>query len=359
MPVATLTSRTTRARGQHEGENDMIYRKLGASGLDVAPVWLGAMMFGLRTDRAEAGRIVAHAREHGLNTIDTADAYNGGESERIVGELIAKDRNRWVLATKVANAMGEGPNRAGLSRRWMIEACEASLTRLGTDSIDLYWLHKEDPETPLEETVAAVGDLIRQGKVRYFGVSNYRAWKMARIAELCRAMGVPPPIAVQPPYSAVTRGIEIEVIPCAVHYGMGVVPYSPLARGVLTGKYAPGAPLDPESRAGRQDKRIHETEFRAESLDIAQKIAAHAQARGMTATGFALAWVLANAHVTALIAGPRTLEQWRDYVAAVDLRLTADDEAFVDGLVAPGHASTPGYTDPAYPVRGRVPHERA
>jgi aryl-alcohol dehydrogenase-like predicted oxidoreductase len=332
----------------------MHYPRVGSSGLKASRLWLGTMMFGLRTDAAEAASILDAAREAGLNAVDTADAYSTGESERILGELIRRDRQRWVLATKVANPMGQDPNAAGLSRRWIMQACDDSLRRLGTDVIDLYYLHKEDPTTPLEETIAAIGDLIRAGKIRYFGLSNYRAWRMARIAELCKQMNVPPPIAVQPPYSAVTRGIEVEVIPCANHYGMGVICYSPLARGVLSGKYESTAKPAEGTRAARADKRLMETEFRPESLEIARTLARHAEASGRSPVDFAIRWALANRLVTGVIAGPRTLEQWQQYIRASQSDWTAEDEALVDSLVRPGHASTHGYTDPAYPVEGRI-----
>jgi len=172
---------------------------LGASGLKVTKLWLGAMMFGDQTDEAEAGRIVAAARDAGINAIDTADAYANGDSERIVGRLIAADRNRWVLATKLFNPTGPGPNERGLSRLHMIRALDASLSRLGTDRVDILYLHREDETTPLEETVAAMQHLLGTGKVLYFGLSNFRAWRVARIAEMCRAAGIPPPIVCQPP----------------------------------------------------------------------------------------------------------------------------------------------------------------
>ncbi len=282
----------------------MDYRSLGNSGLKVSPICLGTMMFGDRTDAAEAGRIVASARDAGVNFIDTADVYAKGESERITGKLIASDRERWVLATKVANPMGDDPNRRGTSRKWITRAVDESLGRLGTDYIDLYYVHKDVEDTPLAETLGALADLVHAGKIR--------------------------------------------------HYGIGVVPYSPLARGVLTGKYAPGAAPAAESRAGRNDKRFMETEFREESLAIAQKIKAHAAKKGMSPGHFAFNWVLANPVVTSVIAGPRTLEQWSDYLAALGKPFGAEDEALVDSLVHPGHPSTPGYNDPMYPLRGRV-----
>jgi aryl-alcohol dehydrogenase-like predicted oxidoreductase len=336
------------------------YRPLGRSGLKVAPLWLGTMMFGDQTDAAEAGRIVASAREAGINGIDTADVYAKGESERIVGRLIGADRARWVLATKVANPMGEDPNERGTSRRWVLRAVEDSLRRLATDWIDVYYLHRDDDTTPMEETVAAMGELLRSGKIRYWGVSNFRAWRIARIVEMSRQMGVAPPIVCQPPYNAMTRAIETEVLPCCAHYGVGVVSYSPLARGVLTGKYKPEAAPEAGTRAARADKRLLQTEWRPESVTLSQQFKAHAETRGLSASHFATAWVLNNRLVDGVIAGPRTLAQWADYLGALTAApLTAADESFIDGLVAPGHASTHGYTDPMYPVTGRVPRHGA
>jgi len=330
------------------------YPTLGASGLKVSRLWLGTMMFGDRTDEAEAARIVAASREAGLNAIDTADIYAGGESERITGRLIAAERSHWVLATKLANPTGPGPNDRGLSRRHMLAAVEASLQRLGTGWIDLLYMHRDDESTPMEEAVATMGQLIASGKVRYFGVSNFRAWRIAKMVELCRAMGLPQPIACQPPYNAMSRQIEVEVLPACAHYGVGVVAYSPLARGVLSGKYRPDAPPPEDSRAARNDRRIMQTEFRPESMQLAQQMVAHAQKKGITATQLALGWVWNNRLVHGVIGGPRTLVQWQDYLDALGQPFEADDEAFVCALVAPGHASTPGYTDALYPVAGRV-----
>ncbi|HEY0834077.1 MAG TPA: aldo/keto reductase [Azospirillum sp.] len=331
----------------------MHYRKLGRSGVKVSPLCLGTMMFGGATDEPTAARILAHAAEAGINFLDTADVYNEGRSEEVVGRAIRPARERWVVATKVGNAMGTDPNRRGLSRRWVTLACEASLRRLGTDWIDLYYLHREDPDTPLEETVAAVGDLIRAGKVRAFGVSNFRSWRIAEICRLCDGLGIDRPVACQPYYNAMNRMPEVEVLPACGHYGLGVMPYSPLARGVLTGKYRPGDAPPDESRAGRKDQRMMNTEWRPESLEIAQVIKRHAEMRGITPGQFAVAWLLNNRLVTAPIAGPRTEEQWRDYLGALDYAFTAEDEALVDGLVTTGHPSTPGYNDPQYPIEGR------
>jgi aryl-alcohol dehydrogenase (NADP+) len=331
------------------------YACLGQSGLRVPRLWLGAMMFGDQTDEAHAREIVAVTRDAGLNAIDTADNYAQGESERIVGRLIAQDRARWVLATKVANPIGNAPNDQGLSRRWVTHEVENSLRRLGTDWIDVYYMHKDDESTPIEETLSTFARLINDGKIRYYGISNFRGWRVARIVETARRMGIPQPIVCQPPYSAVTRLIETEVIPACAHYGVGVVAYSPLARGVLSGKYQPDAQPDPLSRAGRGDRRMMQTEFRAESLSVASALKAYAQERGLSPTQFAIAWAMNNRLVSGVIGGPRTLEQWRDYVEALSVRLTAEDEAMVDRLVPPGYASTHGFNDPQYPIKGRTP----
>ncbi len=332
-----------------------VYQALGASGLKVSKLWLGTMMFGDQTPEAEAANIVATSLDAGLNAIDTADVYAGGESERIVGRLIAPNRDHWVLATKLANPVGPGPNQRGLSRRHVMQAVDASLARLGTDWIDVLYLHRDDPTTPLEETLAAAALLIERGRVHYFGLSNFRAWRVAQVVEMCRAMGLPAPIVCQPPYSAMSRQIETELLPCCAHYGVGAVVYSPLARGVLSGKYTPNAAPPEGSRAARNDPRILQTEFRPESLALAQRVAEHARARGLTPTQLALGWVWNNRLVNGLIGGPKTLAQWQDYLDAMNAPFTGEDEAFVSGLVSTGHASTAGYNDPAYPVMGRVP----
>lgn len=333
----------------------MEYRKLGRSGLKVSPICLGTMMFGGQTDVATSERIIAKARDLGVNFIDTADTYNKGISEEVVGRAIAAERDWWVLATKLANPMGPGPNQRGLSRKWVMAAASASLRRLGTDFIDVLYLHKEDLETPLEETIAAIGDLIAAGKIRYFGVSNYRAWRLAEIIRIADNLGIDRPLVSQPYYNALNRMPEVEHLPACAHYGLAVVPYSPLARGVLTGKYAPDGQPPGDTRAGRGDRRMMQTEWRPESLAIAAEIKAHAAARGITAGQFAFNWVLNNRLVTAAIAGPRTVAHWDEYAAALDYEFQADDEALVDRLVTSGHPSTPGYNDPAYPLLGRQP----
>ena len=333
----------------------MEYRNLGRSGLKVSPLCLGTMMFGGPTDAATARNIVERAADQGVNFIDTADVYEQGRSEEIVGAAIASRRDHWVLATKLANPTGTGPNDRGLSRGHIFRAAEASLRRLATEAIDILYVHREDLGTPLAETVRALADLIRGGKIRHVGVSNFRAWRIAEFCRLCDAEGIDRPVVSQPYYNAMNRMPEVEILPACAAFGIGVFPYSPLARGVLTGKYRPDTPPGNDTRAGRHDKRMMETEFRPESLRIAQALAEHAASRDITPGQFAVAWVLHNRLVTGVIAGPRTEAQWDDYVGALEYRFTAADEALVDGLVPAGHPSTPGYTDPAYPLEGRVP----
>lgn len=333
------------------------YRYLGRSGLKVPKLALGTMMFGGPTDEAAAHRIIRKAKDRGFSFIDTADVYQQGASETVIGRAIAPDRDAFVVATKLVNPGpdADGPNRQGLSRKWIIEATEASLRRLGTDYIDILYFHRAVFDAPLGEAVRAVADLVRAGKLRYFAVSNFRGWRIAEAAHLADQLGIDRPIASQPLYNIVDRTAEVEQLPAADFYGLGVVSYSPLARGVLTGKYAPGAAPAADTRAGRGDRRILETEWRPESLAVAERIAQHAEAKGVSPTAFALAFVLNNRLVTSTIAGPRTEAQWDAYVAALDYRFTAEDEALVASLVPEGHASTQFYTDPAHPVEGRVP----
>ena len=333
----------------------MKYRNLGKSGVKVSPLAIGTMTFGAATDEPTAGRIVAKAKDQGVNFIDTADGYAGGRSEEVVGRAIGNQRHDWVLATKLGNVRGKWPNQGGLSRKWVIQCAEESLRRLGSDYIDVLYLHKEDHDAPLAETMRALAALQRDGKIRYFGVSNHRSWRIAQICHLCDEMGIDRPVVSQPYYHALYRVAEVEQLPACAHYGIGVVSYSPLARGVLTGKYAPGAAAAKDTRAGRGDKRMLETEFRKESLAIAQKIKAFAEKRGGNAGHFAINWVLNNAIVTSVIGGPRTLAQWQDYLKALDAPFDAKGEALVNSLVSMGHPSTPGYNDPQYPLNGRAP----
>ncbi|MCK9801354.1 NADP-dependent oxidoreductase [Pseudomonas chlororaphis] len=334
----------------------MSHRLLGHSGLKVSALTLGTMMFGEQTQTDDALRIIDKAWDQGINFIDTADVYTGGRSEEIVGEAIARRRHDWVVASKVGFGPADGvPNRAGLSRKHIFNAIDASLTRLGSDYLDIYYLHREDHNTPLEVSIRAIGDLLRQGKIRYWGLSNYRGWRIAEAVRIADQLGIERPVISQPLYNIVNRQAEAEQITAARAYGLGVVPYSPLARGVLSGKYAPDVAPDSSSRAGRQDKRILETEWRVESLRIAQQIQEYCQGRGVGIVPFAIAWVLNNQAVSSAIVGPRTEQQWDAYTEALSVRISAEDEAFIDALVTPGHASTPGFNDVSHFVSGRTP----
>lgn len=332
------------------------YRTLGRNGLRVSPLCLGTMMFGAETDPTISRRIIDRAFDQGVNFIDTADGYAKFESEVVVGEAIRDNRDSWVLATKFGNARGADPNHRGASRKYIYRALEGSLDRLGTDYVDIYYLHREDHETRIEETVRAFGALISEGKIRYYGLSNHRAWKIAEFCRVADQLGVDRPIVSQPLYNLANRQIEFEHLDACDYYGMGVVPYSPLARGILTAKYRADEAPSAESRAGRNDQRLRDTEWRPESLVIAQRVAEHAAYRGITAGQFALAWVLNNRLVTAPVVGPRTEAQWEDYLPALEYTFTPEDEALVNELVVTGHSSTPGYNDHFHQFFGRRPY---
>jgi len=370
----------------------MEYRRLGRSGLVVSQLCLGTLLFGGRTDEPTAERIVGIARDKGINFVDTADRYSLGASEAMVGRLLKRDRHDWVVVTKVASAGDDDKtlkiNKFGLSRKWMLEELENSLRKLQTDYIDVWYLHLEDhgsfklgppahnveatyrgehpeggpwfdrfsddPGTPLEETVLAVGDAIRSGKVRYFGVSNYKGWRIALICALCDRYGIPRPIVSQPFYNAMNRMAEVEHLPACHHLGLGVVPYSVMARGVLTAKYTEGQPPPENSRIGVKNFRIIQSEYRSESLRHAKVIKEYAEKRGLSPGALAVAWALNNRYITSVLTGARIVEQMDDYFIGANYVFTAEDEAFFDSLVAAGHPSTHGFTDPMTPVEGRV-----
>lgn len=316
-------------------------------------------MFGGPTDPKESIRIVHAAQELGINFIDTANIYNAGESERVVGEAIAGRRDQFVLATKARQPIGEGPNDAGASRVHLLRALEASLRRLDTDFVDLFYIHAPDPRTPIEETLRALDDIVRAGKVRYVGCSNFRAWRLCEALWTSQLLNLHRFACVQPLYNAVNRDIEVELLPLCQEHGVGVVTYSPLARGVLTGKYRAGEAFPEGSRAARGNVRMQQTELREASLAIAEQIVRHSQDRGVTASQFAIAWCLANPIVTSVILGPRTIEQFQDNAAALAVPIEPPDEVFIDQLVPPGEHSGKGFRDPLFPVEGRPRSDRA
>lgn len=332
---------------------EMEYRTLGRHGVKVSRLCLGTMMFGGPTGEEESIRIIHRALDLGINFVDTANMYAGGESERITGKALQGKRDQVVLATKVRYPVGEGPNDGGLSRYHILNAVEASLRRLGTDHVDLYYLHLPDYDTPLEESLSAMDDLVRAGKVRYIGCSNFYAWQICKGLWLSDRRGLASFACVQPLYNIVNRDAEVEILPLCREEGLGVVTYSPLARGVLSGKYLPGGGVPDGSRAARGDKRLHETELREENFAVAARLKALAEAKGCKLTQLALAWVLANPIVTCPILGPRTMEQLEDNIGCLEVTITPEDEAAIDALVPPGEHTGYGFTDPQYPVRGR------
>jgi aryl-alcohol dehydrogenase-like predicted oxidoreductase len=336
-------------------EISMEYRNLGKSGLRVSRLCLGCMMFGDVTPEDESLAIIQAALDAGVNFLDTADKYGNGASERVVGKALAGRRDEIVLATKVGLALDKtGPNLSGASRKHIREAAEASLTRLGTDYIDLYYLHTFDAATPLEESLGALEDLVRGGKVLYAGVSNFRAWQVVRAVGLQELRGWDKLAAVQPLYNMANRDAEVELLPACRELGLGVCSYSPLARGVLTGKYKAGEEPPADSRAARGNVRLMQTEYREANFTLAEALRALALQVGCTASQLALAWVMANRLVTAPLIGPRTLAQLQDNLGAMDVSITPALEAAAETMVPPGEHAGRGYQDPGFPVTGRV-----
>ena len=331
----------------------MEYRLLGRTGVRVSRLCLGTMMFGGPTSESESQHIIHHALDEGINFIDTANMYSLGESERVVGRAIADRRDRVVLATKGRQKMGDGPNDKGGSRLHLMHELNASLKRLQTDRIDIYYMHAPDSDTPLDETLRAMDDMVRSGKVHYLACSNFRAWQVSEAMSICRQNRLNPLVCVQPLYNLVNRDIEVELLPFCQASQIGVVTYSPLARGILSGKYRAGEPLPADSRMARNDARMKQAEWREASLQVASAVAMRAASRGISPSQFAIAWCLANQQITSVILGPRTREQFDDNFAACNLPWTVEDEAFVDEWVPPGEHSGKGFQDSAYPIKGR------
>lgn len=332
----------------------MEYRQLGNCGIRVSRLCLGTMTFGGPTSQLESIRIVHEAHDRGVNFVDTANTYAGGESERVVGQAIADRRHQIVLATKGRLPVGEGPNDYGASRGHLLRELDESLHRLATDYVDLYYIHAPDHLTPIDETLRALDDMVRSGKVRYLACSNFRAWRLCEALWTSDKLNLHRFACVQPLYNIVNRDIEVELLPLCREHGVGVVNYSPLARGVLTGKYKTGAELPAGSRAARGDVRIQQTELRDASLEISQQILTHCQSRGVEPSRFAIAWCLANPIVTSTIIGPRTWDQFQDNLAALDVAISEEDEQFVNRLVPPGEHAGKGFQDPAFPLEGRT-----
>lgn len=331
-------------------EPTMEYRNLGRAGVQVSPLCLGTMMFGSwgNPDHDDAVRTIHRAIDAGINFIDTANVYSAGESEEIVAKAIRDRREDVVLATKVWGAMGEGPNRRGLSRKAIQEQCEASLRRLGTDVIDLYQIHRPDPTTPWDETLRALDDLVRQGKVRYLGCSTNHyedpgnvwgrrlaAWEMVETLWTSDRLGLERFVSLQPPYSLLRRVMELEHFPAVRRHGIGTMVWSPLESGWLAGKYRRGKPMHDSPRAQRWVVDIEDPKF-APRLEVVEALIPLAEARGISMAHLALAWLLRNPDVTSVVIGPRTMEQLEDCIAALDVSLDDELLAKIDELVPPG-----------------------
>ncbi|HET6809589.1 MAG TPA: aldo/keto reductase [Acidimicrobiales bacterium] len=332
----------------------MRYRNLGRTGVKVSPLCLGAMMLGAwgNPDHDEGVRIIHAALDAGINFIDTADVYSAGDSEVVVGKALAGGRrDRVVLATKFHGPMGQDPNEQGNSRRWIVQECENSLRRLGTDWIDLYQVHRPDEWTDVDETLGALSDLIRQGKVRMIGSSTFPAEEIVEAQWTAERRGRERFVCEQPPYSIFAREIEAAVLPTCQRYGMGVIPWSPLNGGWLTGRYRRGQELPKGGRAARMPQRFDPSvPANARKLDLVEELLKVAADAGCSLTHLALAFVLRHPAVSAAIIGPRTMEQLTDQLPAVDAVL--DDAVLdrIDELVPPGTNINPedrGYAPPA------------
>src|SRR6478736_393353 len=332
----------------------MEHRPLGRTGVSVSKLCLGAMMFGDwgNKDHDESIRIIHRALDAGINFVDTADVYSRGESEEIVGKALAGGRrDDVVLATKLQMPMGEDPNQRGNSRRWIIREVEDSLRRLNTEWIDLYQIHRYDPAVDLEETLGALSDLVRQGKVRYLGSSTFPSSAIVRAQWVAREQRLQRFVCEQPPYSMLVRGIESDVLPTCARYGMGVIPWSPLAGGWLTGRYRKGQDLPETHRAQRIPQRYDMSlPGNQAKLEAADALAQLAEEAGLSLIEMALAFVLRHPAITAAIIGPRTMEQLESQIGAADVTLSDDVLDRIDELVPPGtnlNATDAGWQNPA------------
>jgi aryl-alcohol dehydrogenase-like predicted oxidoreductase len=310
----------------------MQIRNLGGSGLRVSAVGLGCNNFGQRIDLEASRKVIHRAIDLGVTLFDTADIYsNMGGSETVLGAVLGDRRKDIVLATKYSKAMSNDGTKQGASRRYIMQAVEASLTRLKTDYIDLYQQHDYDPLTPIEETLRALDDLVRQGKVRYIGNSNFPAWRIAEAEYVARAMNVNRFISCQDEYSLVVRDIEKDLVPCAQQYNLGVLPFFPLASGLLTGKYKKGQAAPDDTRFGKVP-RLRERYVTPRNEDIVEKLQAFAKARGHSMLELAFAWLASRPQVSSVIAGATRVEQVEQNVKAIDWALSAEEIAEIDRI---------------------------
>jgi aryl-alcohol dehydrogenase-like predicted oxidoreductase len=336
------------------------YRNLGRSGCSVSTLALGTMTFGAETDEAGAHAQLDRFVEAGGTFIDTADVYSAGVSERIVGSWLADRpadvRDRVSIATKGRFPTGDGPNDVGLSRRHLDRALTASLRRLGVDSVDLYQVHSFDPLTPIEETLRFLDDAVRQGRIHYVGLSNFTGWQLQKAVDVADFRGLSRPVTLQPQYSLLSREIEWEITPACESEGLGLLPWSPLAGGWLTGKYRRDERPTGATRLGENPDRGVEAYDRRSRVErtwaVVEEVRAVAEERGASMAQVALAWLLDRPAMTSVILGARTVEQLEDNLAAVDLRLSEEESARLDEVSDPGAADYP-YGVPGVEQRGR------
>jgi aryl-alcohol dehydrogenase-like predicted oxidoreductase len=339
----------------------MEYRTLGRTGVQVSPLCLGAMMFGKwgNPDHDESIRIIHRALDAGINFIDTADVYSAGESEEIVGKALAEGRrDNVVLATKVHGTMGKDPNARGNSRRWIMAEVDNSLRRLGTDYIDLYQIHRPDPSCDIEETLSALTDLVRSGKVRYVGSSTYPAHEIVEAQWVAERRGLTRFVCEQPPYSILVRGIEADVLPVAQRYGMGVIPWSPLAGGTLSGRHRRGVTPETSHRQRLWERRGMDRSGPAEEVKrtAAEDLSELADKFGLTMIELALAFVINHPAATSAIIGPRTMEHLESQLTAPEVSLPEELLDAIDEIVPPGITLNPtdaGWTPPSLEPRNR------
>jgi aryl-alcohol dehydrogenase-like predicted oxidoreductase len=313
----------------------MKYVQLGKSGLKVSKVCLGTMTFGREADESASFKIMDHFVEQGGSFLDTANAYSTGATEAVVGRWLKsrKIREKLVVATKVFGQMGNGPNDAGLSRIHIQQAVEESLLRLQTDVIDLYQVHRWDPTVPIEETIGVLDDLVRQGKVRYVGCSNVRAYQLQYCLDYARAHALSTFISLQPPYNALNRAIEAELLPLCAEQGIGVMSYNPLAGGMLTGKYRKDTPL-PKGARLEAFPFYHDRYYTGQALDIVERFLAEASKRGVTPAQLALAWVIGDPRISTPILGARSLEQVADSLKGAEITLTPEERLAIPAVPA-------------------------
>lgn len=329
----------------------MEYRSLGRTGVPVSPLCLGCMNFGSPTPEGESLAIIDAALDRGINFLDTANVYNRGRSEEIVGKALSRNgkRQRVVLATKVHGRMADDdPLAAGNNRRHIIEQCEASLRRLQTDYIDLYQIHRPQASVPIDETLRALDDLVRAGKVRYLGTSTFPAWQVLESLWVSKELGLNRFVTEQPPYHLLDRSIERELIPLAQTYGLAILPWSPLARGFLTGKYQRGEEIPGDSRVARDMQGPFGERTKQHFSDLAfgvlDELQALANEKGATASQVALAWCIHQPGVTSPIIGPRTMDHLEDNLGALTVAITDADRARLDAVSEPEQAIVPYYT---------------